>query len=210
MSLNLVIVGCGGFGREVLEIVSAINQRAPTWHVAGVLDDDPRDEELALLDARNVGHLGDVSALAGMSRAMYAVLGIGSPAARRSISAQHPNQLWATLVHPDTTIGLDVNLGAGTVVAAGSRLSTHINVGAHVQIDQGVTVGHDTQLHDFSRLNPQACISGNVDIRAGAYVGANATVLQGLSVGMDTVIGAGAVVTKDVIARTTVKGVPAR
>lgn len=210
MSLDLVVIGCGGFGREVLEIVAAINRRAPTWHVVGIVDDAPHASDLTLLRKRNVGHLGGVSVLADLPEATHAVIGIGSPAARRSISAQHPLRRWATLVHPDTTIGSDVTFGAGTVVAAGSRLSTHIDVGSHVQIDQNVTVGHDTRLHDFSRLNPQACISGNVKISAGAYIGASATVLQGLSVDEDAVVGAGSVVVKDVDAATTVKGIPAR
>ena len=210
MSRDLVIIGCGGFGREVLEIVAAINGDSLTWRVVGVVDDDPRDADLALLKDRDVDHLGGVAVLTDLPATTYAVLGIGSPTARRTISSGHPDRQWATLVHPDTTLGSDITLAPGVVVAPGSRLSTHISVGAHVQIDQNVTVGHDTRLGAFCRLNPQACISGSVDIGAGAYIGASATVLQGLHVGDDATVGAGAVVVRDVPAHFTVKGVPAR
>ncbi len=210
MTRDLVVVGCGGFGREVLEIVVAINAVEPTWHLLGVFDDEPRTADLALLKARGVDHLGRVAALDELPPTTYAVLAVGSPAARRTISAQHTDRGWATLVHPGATLGSDVTLAPGAVIAPGSRLSTHISVGAHAQIDQNVTVGHDTRLGDFCRLNPQACISGSVDVGAGAYVGANATVLQGLHVGADSVIGAGAVVVGDIDPARTVKGVPAR
>ncbi|MBO1767487.1 acetyltransferase [Allobranchiibius sp. GilTou38] len=210
MIRDLVVVGCGGFGREVLEIVAAINHDRADWRIVGVLDDAPCDADLRLLKERDVDHLGGVGVLAELPPTTYAVLGIGSPAARRVISSRHPGRRWATLVHPAATLGSDVTVAPGAVIAPGSRLSTHISVGAHVQIDQNVTVGHDSRLGDFCRLNPQACISGSVDIGAGAYVGANATVLQGLHVGEGSIVGAGAVVVRDVDSARTVKGVPAR
>ena len=210
MTDDLVLVGCGGFGREVLEIVGAINRAADTWRVIGALDDQPREVDMVLLRDRSIEHLGGAALLAELPATTYAVLAIGTPAVRRDISAQHADRPWATLVHPAATLGRDVTVGAGTVIAPGARLSTHIDVGAHVQIDQNATVGHDTRLGDFCRLNPQACISGNVDIGTGAYIGANATVLQGLSVGQDSIVGAGSVVVRDAPAHLTVKGVPAR
>ena len=113
------------------------------------------------------------------------------------------------LVAPDATIGCDVHKSEGVVVAARSRLSTNIQVGRHVQIDQNTAIGHDCQLADFSRLNPQACVSGAVTIGRRALIGASAIVLQGLKVGDDATVGAGAVVTHPVPAATTVIGVPA-
>ena len=62
----------------------------------------------------------------------------------------------------------------------------------------------------FARFNPQACISGSTTVGSEVLVGANATVLQGLALGDGCVVGAGAVVVRDVGRGTTVKGVPAR
>ena len=206
----LVIIGCGGFGREVWGIAEAINDKAPRFEVLGMVDDalsDENEDALARLGAR---HLGGLDWFEDAPADVQAVIAIGSPDARRRIEERLPDRAWATLVHPDTTIGPDVKLAQGCVVAPGARLSTSIRVGRHVHIDQGVTVGHDSLLGDFSRLNPQSCISGNVTIEAGATVGASATVIQGLRVGADALVGAGAVVTRDIEASTTVKGVPAR
>jgi acetyltransferase-like isoleucine patch superfamily enzyme len=83
-------------------------------------------------------------------------------------------------------------------------------VGRHVHIDQNATVGHDSVLADYCRLNPQACISGSVEVGFAAVIGANATVLQGMSIGNNAIVGAGACVVKDVPPNAVVKGVPAR
>lgn len=211
MTQPLVIVGAGGFGREVIAIAAAVNRVAPTWEIIGVLDDDPAPTNLAGLAAIGTPLLGALDLLPGLiADGAHAVLGIGSPTIRARIDAAHPSAVWATLVHPDATIGPDVHLAPGTVVAPGARLSTSIHAGRHLHVDQNVTVGHDSTVGDHVRLNPQACISGAVTIGPRAVVGAAAVVLQGLSLGADSVVGAGAVVLHDVAPSTTVKGVPAR
>lgn len=209
MSGSVVVVGCGGFGREVLALLHALRDAGQAWDVRGFVDDEPAD--VARVEAAGSRVLGPVAALADLDPAWAVVVAVGSPVARRAldarIAADRPRPV---LVHPDATVGTGVTLGDGSVVAAGARLSTAITVGRLVHVDQNATVGHDATLGDYARLNPQACVSGAVTVGAGALVGASATVLQGLTVGDGATVGAGAVVTRDVPTSTTVKGVPAR
>lgn len=212
MSQGLVIIGCGGFGREVFSLVQALRGRGDTWDVEGFADDAPSD-----LDLERVRDLGSrvicrVSDLAERTSPFAAVVAIGSPRARRAVTdrLQHAPVTWPSLVHPQATIGLGVGVGAGSIIAAGARLSTNISVGRHVHIDQNVTVGHDCALGDYSRLNPQACISGSVVVEELVLVGANSTILPGLRAGASSTIGAGAVVVRDIPGSSVVKGVPAR
>jgi sugar O-acyltransferase (sialic acid O-acetyltransferase NeuD family) len=210
---GLVIVGAGGFGREVYEIARALTEAGRAdWRVEGFVDDSPAPETTALLDRLGTRLLGPVDDLLERSARIEVVLAVGSPVARRALAARlgPAGHVYPTLIHPDATLGGDVELGAGAVICPGARLSTHVSVGDHVHIDQNATVGHDTVVGAFSRLNPQACVSGTVTVGKGALVGAGATVLQGLHVGDGAVVGAGAVVVRDVAPGATVKGVPAR
>jgi sugar O-acyltransferase (sialic acid O-acetyltransferase NeuD family) len=208
----LFIIGAGGFGREVFSIIQALEGSGGIRHPFGFVDDAPSAADLDRVKALGSEVVGSVDDLTKRTEPFSAVLAVGLPAAREAIASRlgHSPVTFPVLVHPDTTIGCDVRLAEGAVVAAGSRLSTNIRVGRHVHIDQNAVVGHDCDLADFSRLNPQACVSGAVTIGRRALIGANATVLQGLDVGDDAIVGAGAVVTRPVSAATTVKGVPAR
>jgi sugar O-acyltransferase (sialic acid O-acetyltransferase NeuD family) len=208
----LFIIGAGGFGREVLSIIEALESSGRVPHPSGFIDDAPAAADLDRVDALGSRVVGSVADLIRRTEPFSAVLAMGSAAARETVAdlLTHSPVTFPVLVHPDTTMGCNVRLGEGVVLAAGSRLSTNIHVGRHVHIDQNAVVGHDCNLGDYSRLNPQACISGGVTIGRGVLVGANATVLQGLVVGDDAIVGAGAVVTHTVLSTATVKGVPAR
>lgn len=211
MTRPLVIVGCGGFGREVLSIVHAHNDVQPTWDVLGFADDAPSELNLALVARLGDRVIGGVEAVAALESADV-VVGIGDALARRGVVDRlDPERItFPALVHPDTTVGLDVDLAEGVVIAPGARLSTHVVVGRHVHVDQAATVAHDVVLGEFARLSPAVSLAGGVEVGAGAFVGVGATVLPGVRIGEGAVVGAGAVVVHDVPAGTTVKGVPAR
>lgn len=212
MTQSLVIVGCGGFGREVWSIVDAINRMENTWTIEGFIDDAPSRESLDCVAGLGAEVVGSTSELARRHSRCSVVLAIGSPATRSALYDRIASKTieFPPVIHPQATIGSNVRIDEGVVVAPGARISTNITVGRHVHVDQNVTVGHDTMIGDFSRLNPMACIGGSVSIGRGSLVGANATVLQGLSVGAGATVGAAACVTHSVADGATVKGVPAR
>lgn len=212
MTRRLVVVGCGGLGREVWSIARALVASGFPWEeVVGFVDDDPSPANLALVERLGAVLLGDVTTLAGLG-AVDAVVGVGNATVRRSIVERLASSSvhFPALVHPDATIGADVDLQDGVVVAPGVRISTHVSLGRHVHVDQNAAVAHDVVVGDFSRISPSASLTGGVEVGAGVLVGAGATLLPGVRIGADAVVGAGAVVTVDVPPGATVKGVPAR
>lgn len=208
----LVIVGCGGHGREVYGIVQAINETdGEPWKVLGFVDDAPSDVNLARLDRLGVPYLGRTAELAAQSPAARYVIGIGDPRVRAKVSAAiGPDRPAATLVHPAATVGPDSSLAGGVVLFPGARVTTNVRLGRHVHLNQNATVGHDSVLDDCVSVNPLAAVSGDCHLEEAVLIGTTAAVLQGLSVGAGSTVGAGACVVRNVPARVVVKGVPAR
>jgi len=206
----LVIVGAGGHGREVLDVVEA----AGGYRVLGFVDDGSPDEELlAARGQRLLGGLGELDGLAATAGGLVVVVGIGDAGVRARVVEGLP---WGrvraadALVHPDATVGSRCALGEGTVVAAGARLTTNVAVGAHCYVGPNAAVGHDVVLEDAATIYPGAVLSGNVHVGRAATVGAGAAVRQGLRIGDGAMVGLGAAVVADVPPGATVIGVPAR
>lgn len=221
MSTPIVVVGAGGFGREVLDVIEALNVASASqgdgsvpWNIVGVVDDSISTENLDRLGQRSIPYLGSTSeylSSAANPGVEYAV-GIGAPRVRRRVAevfdgAGHSP---ATLVHPTATLGSKVVIGAGSVLCAGVRVTTNVVLGRHVHVNLNATIGHDTSIGDFVSLNPLASISGDCEIGDGVLVGVGGILLNGLRVGQDSTIGGAACAVRHVEAGTTVVGVPAR
>lgn len=144
---------------------------------------------------------------------MSVVVAIGHPAPKRRV-VQNLREAgctaFATLVHPLAWIGEGVSLGEGTVVCAGCLITTDLVIGSHVILNLGCTVGHDTRLSDYVTAAPSVNISGACTVGEGADLGTGAKIIQGISIGRWSVVGAGAVVVRDLPPNVTAVGTPAR
>lgn len=214
MTTSIVVVGAGGFGREALDVLEAINADAGAlvFRIVGVVDSAPSARNLDRLAERGIAFLGSEAAwLESAPDAQY-LIGVGSPQARMSIDARFraAGLIAAAAVHPRAVIGSRTSVAEGSVICSGVQVSTNVSIGRHVHLNPNSTIGHDTGIEEFVSVNPGAVVSGDVLVRAGALVGAGAVVLQGLMLGAGCTVGAAACVVSDVPSGATVKGVPAR
>jgi len=207
---KVAIVGGGGFAREVLDILMATNAISPQYDIQGYIDED-RQRWGCVLNGYPV--LGGFDWLQGEQNAdIRLVFGVGSPAVRRRLvlkAAAHGSR-FCNVIHPSAVLTPFVELGEGTVICAGATLTNQIRLGSHVHVNLQCTIGHDCKIDDYCTLAPGVHVSGNVLIETGCDVGTGAAIIQGLTVGEWSVVGAGAVVTRDVPANSTTVGVPAR
>ena len=212
MTEPLVIIGCGGFGREVHDVVDAINEVKSTWNLLGYLDDRPEPSNVSRVESRNSKMLGGADWMLTAPQEVQFVIGIGIGKTRRIIDERccSAGLTAATLVHPAATLGHDVRIGEGSIICAGVRATTNISLGRHVHLNINATVGHDCTLEDYVTVNPLVAISGGVCIGTESTMGTHSTVLQNLSIGAGSTVGAGAVAVRDVPPFVIVKGIPAR
>ena len=106
----------------------------------------------------------------------------------------------------------DVMIGDHTRIGLHNTIIGPVKIGSHVNLAQGITV---TALnHNFDdaekRIDEQGVSTKPVTIEDDVWVGANAVILPGVTIGNHCVIAAGAVVTKDVPPHSLVAGVPAK
>jgi sugar O-acyltransferase (sialic acid O-acetyltransferase NeuD family) len=207
----LVLVGCGGFGREAAEVARAINDRASRWELLGFLDDDP-----ALWGATvsGIAVLGGLGELGGLPDARVVVC-TGHPddfgsRARIVKRLALPAQRFATLVHPAAVLPRSRRLGHGTVVLAGVVATADVAVGVHVALMPHVVLTHDDHVGAYATIGAGARLAGGVHVSEGAYLGAGCLIREGCRIGRGAIVGMGAVVLTDVPAGEAWVGVPAR
>lgn len=207
---KVVILGAGGFAREVLDIFLAQNALEPQYELLGFVDDNLAKKG-QILNGHRV--LGDFMWFDSVDRnAMEVICGIGSSASRYRVvhKALARGLRFCNITHPTAVVTPFVSTGIGVVITAGCILTNQIRIGNHVQINLNSTVGHDSQIEDFCTLAPGVHISGSVHIQTGCEVGTGVCTIQGVTLGEWSIVGAGAVVTHDIPQNSTAVGVPAR
>ncbi len=208
MVSTCVIVGAGGHGRVVLDILRA----AGGCPIAGFLDSNPALTGRRVDGLRVLGTMDDLARVRDAHGVDGAVVAIGDNGVRRDF-AERISEAGLTLinaVHPSANIAGNASLGANVVVAAGALVCAHCQIGDSVILNTGCIVDHESMIGTATHICPGARIAGRVTIESGAFVGIGATVIQSIRIGYEAVVGAGAVVIQDVAPLTTVVGVPAR
>lgn len=203
----LILVAASGLGREVL---ATLRTHGP-FHVIGFLDDAP---ELRGTDVDGVRVFGGVEEVVEHPAAALLVCA-GRGAVREAIVGRLATlgvhrERYASVVHPSVEVPGGSTIGSGSVVLAGTVLTTAVALGDHVVAMPNVTLTHDDVVEDFVTLAAGASLGGGVRIGRGAFIGMNAGVHQGVTVGAGATLGMGAALLVDLPAGQTWAGVPAR
>ncbi|BCY10578.1 NeuD/PglB/VioB family sugar acetyltransferase [Actinoplanes sp. L3-i22] len=206
--VELVIVGAGGFGREVLGYAQDAFAGRPAHRVAGFADDNPRALDGFDLAAKVLGRVHDIP----ISEATRFVVAVGHPAARRALAAAVESRggRLLTVVHPSAYIGPGARLGDGCVVCPFAFVGTAATIGANTAINVHASAGHDAITGGNCVFSPYSAINGGVELRDDVFLGTHATVFPGRTVGHGAKISAGAVVHRDVPAGALAVGNPAK
>ncbi len=207
---DLIIIGASGFGREVAWLVERINKVEPTWNLIGFVDDNAEIQNAEINGYRVLGTSDDVIKYPDS----YYVCAVGASRTRERIINRvkqiNPNIMFGTVIDPSVEVSDLVTIGEGTIICANTIITVNILIGSHVIINLDCTVGHDAILNDFVTLYPSVNVSGITNIGYCSELGTGMQIIQGKTVGEYSIVGAGAVVVKDIPAKCTAVGSPAK
>lgn len=206
----IAILGTGGFAREVATIIHAINAKSPTYDLMGYIDNHLTKGTLI----NGLPVIGSDDEINETSTPISIVTAFGEPDLKENVYKKYTNPLisFPTIIHPSVILGdaPSIKFGKGCIICAGCILTTNIEIKDFVTLNLLCTVGHDVTIGDFSSFMPSCNISGEVNIEEKVYCGTGVKIINQTNIGGHTIIGAGAVVTKDIPRDCTAVGVPAK
>lgn len=206
---NIVLMGSSGHAKVIIDIV----EKEGRYGIVGLIDSF-RSVGETTLGYRVLGAELDLPRLVVEYNLGGIIIAIGDNSVRAHAASRVadlcPDLPFVSAVHPNTQIGKDATIGAGTVVMAGAVVNPCCHVGRLCIVNTKASLDHDSVMGDFSSLAPGVTTGGNCRIGRYSAVSIGATLRHGITVGEHCVIGGASFVLKDVESFSVAYGTPAR
>jgi len=204
---ELIIVGAGGFGRELLQWVNSINMIQTKWVIKGFIDDNLNALEGIKCDYTVIGRIQDWEP----KETEIFACAIANPRIKENIVTllKSRRASFEKIIHPTAVIGEFNKIGEGLIAYPNSVITTNAEIGDYVTLLSS-GIGHDAVVGDFSTISSYCDITGGVKLGKRVFLGSHVTIVPGRKVGDDAYVGAGSVVINNVKPGAKVIGNPAK
>jgi len=200
---KIVIIGAGGFGREVYNIMND-----NIFECVGFIDNDNCNWDFSL---PIIGHESNMEDLIKDLTFSHCVIAIGDMSKRKIIYNEVESHLLEfPIIEDSLSTKFSYNIDIGTIIYPGVIIMNDCQIGKFTLLNSGVTLGHDVIIGDFCNINPGVHIAGKIIIGEGSLIGIGASIKENVTIGKNVIVGAGSVVLHDVPDNTMVYGVPAK
>ena len=206
---DIVIIGAGGFGREVAWLIEDINKVEKKYNILGFIDENETIKG-NIINGYKV--LGNLDYFNNIDKEIYFVVAIGNAKVKKELASKAIKNkgIPENIIHPTVIMSEVVELGTGIIICAGNIITTNIIIEDFVTINLACTVGHDVVIKKYTTVYPSVSISGNCSIGECSEIGTRSAIIQGISIGDNTITGAGSVVIRNSEGNYTLVGVPAK
>lgn len=205
---NLVIVGAGGCGREVLQWAKDINEVENKWNIKGFIDDD--------LDALN-GKKSTTVVLSKIDEYMIEsedefICCIGNSAVRKKVMdrLRVKGAKFTILIHPSAVVAENSIIGEGTIIYPYAIISDNTIIGEGCIVNMYSSIAHDSELGEYCTISAHCDITGMCKLGERVFMGTTSNVVPGSRIGDDVYICAGSTVMSKVRNGMKVLGNPAK
>lgn len=205
---NLIIIGAGGCGREVLQWVKDINAKQETWKIKGFLDDNAHALDCVTCDQ---------TVLSSVDRYQIEendefVCCIGNSLIRKTIieKMKRRGAKFATVVHPTACVADTAILENATIIYPFALISDNAHIGMGSIINMYSSVAHDSTLGAYCTVSAHCDVTGACVLGEGVFMGTTSNIVPGTHIGDDVYICAGSTVMASVRNGRKVLGNPAK
>lgn len=200
---DIVLFGGGDLCHQTLAMIAESNR----FRVMAIVDPDKSGWIQGIPILENEAAIEKLNIRKGF-------ISIGDSGVREKVAGRiltlFPDFTFVNIIGQNVSLSMDVQLGQGVCIMAGSVIQNATCIGSHVIMSSGVIIEHDNQVADFCSFGPGACTGGNVRIGHGAIVAIRSTILHGRRVGKYAILGAQALLTEDLAPYMIAKGIPAK
>lgn len=199
-SIKLMIYGCGGHARSILNTVFEAYEKDTVI----LVDENARENEriLGCRTLREDIQLRDVPFIvaAGDNVKRMNIFKNNMMAGREAIS----------IISKTAEIGVDARIGQGTFVAKNVYIGPEVRIGQNSIINTNAVIEHETTIGSHTHVAPRAVICGRCKVGSNVFIGAGAVIKDNIEICDNVMIGAGAVVVKNILEQGIYVGVPCK
>lgn len=192
------IIGAGGFAQEVFYSLPQKKRKNLVFFV---------EDEWFKSDHSNILPLSKFN-----PKLYKTIVAIGDPIVRKRIVENLPKET-VFFTHIDKSVRFlsdSIRIDEGSIVCAGTILTTNIRLGKHTQLNLHTTIGHDTIIGDYFTTAPGCKVSGNCKIDDLVYLGTNSSVKQKINICSKVTVGMNSAVVKDITESGVYVGIPSK
>ncbi len=173
---NIVIIGAGDLGKELVWLIEDINRREPTYLILGFLDDDMSKDTYSFYGYKVLGGTGKLEEL-NRKMPFNAVMAIQDGAVRKKIVEAHPGfDAWETIIHPTAVVASSTKVGKGCILFPQVTVSVDSYLGAFGLYYIHSTICNDCWIGNYVSVMANASVSEHAEIESGCLIRANTTI----------------------------------
>lgn len=204
MCKKVVILGAGGHSKVIADIIEKSGDL-----VLGFLDDNKVIGETIMKDYKVIGKVAECEKIQSNNESLYFIIAIGDNHVRKQLQQKYRLNYY-TAIHPSANIGIEVQIGQGSVIMVNACINANTKIGKNCIINTGAIIEHDNLIEDYVHISPNATLCGTVKVGTFTHIGAGAIIKNNIVITEDCMIGAGAVVIRNIQEKGTYVGVPAK
>ena len=194
---NIVILGAGDLGKEIVWLIEDINKREPQYLILGFLDDDLQKMGDSFFGYKVLGTSKDLDLIAS-KMPVYAIIAIQDGMVRKKIVEEHPTfDNWETIIHPSAVVASTSKIGKGSILFPQVTISVDNNLGKFGLYYIHATVCNDCLVGDYTSVMSGSSISEHVKVGMGCFLAAGSTIYPHIQIGNNVNIGVEATASKN-------------